>query len=215
MKNLAAALRIEKNRLSSPYPWVPLVYFDFSGVEEEVRLAGDVTDVTYPQDGGRVYTAYDIEVQLPDSNVESVVPECKIIVANQSRVFEEMIIQSNGGVDSNVTITIVNTNNLSANYDSLTWNFVVLQVVCNSQSVTLTCSLYSPLDKRFPPDRYYGSTCRYKYFRGAECKYSATPEILICDRSLSTCRTLLNQANFGGFPGLYDRSTAFLFTRNS
>ena len=210
MKTLPSALIIEKNRLSSPYPWVPLVYFDFSS--EDLWLAGDISNVTYPP-GGQVYTAYDFEVQLPDSSVESVVPECKIIVANQSRVFEEIIIQSSGGVDSYVTITIVNTNNLNADYTNLTWDFVVLQTVCNSQSVVLTCSLYSPLDKRFPPDRYYGGTCRYKYFKGAECKYSDSETT--CDRSLSTCRILENQTNFGGFPGIYDRGVAFLFSRNS
>lgn len=208
MKTLPSALIIEKNRLASPYPWVALVQFDFPSPVGTVYLADDLTDVSY---GGQTYTAFNIEVQLPDCNVKAVVPECKVIAANQSRVFEQMIMSTNGGVDTQVTITIVNTNNLTADYSSLSWTFYVLQVTSNANVVEMTCSLYSPLDRRFPPDRYYGSTCRYKFFKGSECKYSGSQTT--CDRSLNTCRSYSNQTNFGGFPGIHDRNIAFLFTK--
>ena len=208
MKTLPSALIIEKNRLASPYPWVPLVKFAFPVPTGDVFLAGNLSDVTY---GGQLYTAFNIDVQLPDCNVKAVVPECTITAANQSRVFEGMIIDSNGGVDTQVNITIVNTNNLAADYSTLTWSFYILQVNSNSSEVTMTCSLYSPLDRRFPPDRYYGSTCRFKFFKGIECKYASTKTT--CDRSLATCRSYSNEANFGGFPGLHDKNIAFLFTK--
>jgi hypothetical protein len=150
-------------------------------------------------------------VQLPASNVKSSVPECQVIAANQSRVFESMVIDSGGGVDTLVTITVVNTNNLTASYAALTWAFSVMQIKCNSSEVILDCSLYSPLDKKFPPDRYYGSTCRYKYFKGAECKYGDSETT--CNRTLDQCVTYANDVNFGGFPGITDGNIAFLFTK--
>lgn len=209
MKTLPAALIIEKNRLASPYPWIPLVHFAFPSPVGDIWLAGNLSDVTY---GGQEYTAFDIAVQLPDSNVKPSIPECQIVVANQSRVFEGMVIDSGGGVDTTVTIVIVNTNNLGESYAALTWTFVVLQAKCNSSQVIMDCSLYSPLDRKFPPDRFYGSTCRYKYFKGAECKET---EGSVCDRSLAQCRLYGNQTNFGGFPGILDSNVAFLFTKRT
>ena len=208
MKNFSSALIIEKNKLSSPYPWIPLVHFAFAGPVGSVWLAGNLSNVTYL---GQVYTAFDIEVQLPNSNLEASIPECRIIAANQSRAFEEMLLVTGGGVDTIVTLTIVNTNNLGADYSALTWTFTILQATCNSNSVEMTCSLYSPLDRKFPPDRYYGTTCRYKYFKGSECR--ASHPATTCNRSLDQCRQYLNQTNFGGFPGIFNKTIAFLFTK--
>jgi phage-related protein len=208
MKNFSDALLIEKNKLASPYPWVPLIHFAFPS-SYEIWLAGDLSDVTYQ---GQVYTAYNIEVKLPDDNVDAVVPTCQIIAANQSRAFEEIIINTNGGVDYPVTVTIVNTNYLTADYADLTWNFYVLQTTCTNEAVVLECSLYSPLDRKFPPDRFFASTCRYKYFKGAECKYDGVQGS--CDRSIDTCRDLMyNIGNFGGFPGIQESNIAYLFTK--
>ena len=207
MKNFSDVLLIEKNKLASPYPWVPLVHFDFP-VPYNMWLAGDLTDVTY---GGVPYTAHNIQVNLPDENVDAKVPECQILVANESRAFEYAVVKSNGGVDCKATITIVNTNFLSEDYSNLTWNFDILQVSCTAQFVTLTCSLYSALYKRFPPDRFFAKTCRYKYFKGTECQYIGVPTA--CDRSYDTCKSYGNIKNFGGFPGIHDSNMAFLFTK--
>lgn len=207
MRSFSDALIIEKNKLSSPYPWIPLIHFAFPSPVNDIYLAGNTEDVTYQS---QLYTAFNIEVALPDDNINAAVPECQLIAANQSRAFEEMIIQTNGGVDTQVTITIVNTNNLTEDYTELTWSYYILQVSCNSDSVIMDCSLYSPLDKKFPPDRFYGSTCRYKVFQGVECRSAYGVK---CDRSLTHCRTLLNSGNFGGFPGLLDTNIAFLFTK--
>lgn len=210
MKNISSVLRIEKNRLASPYPWIPLVKFAFPSPVGNVFLVGDTQDVTYQS---QVYTAFDLEITLPSDETRSTIPECEIIAANQSRAFEQMITQTNGGVDTLVTITVVNRNNLTEDYSALTWNFYILQVTCTNMEVTMTCSLYSPMDMKFPPDRYYGSTCRYKYYKGVECKWGGGQTT--CDRSITTCRTYGNQINFGGFPGIADSNIAFLFTRKT
>ena len=209
MRSLADVLLIEKNRLASPYPWVPLVHFAFPSPVGDIWLAGNIEDVTF---GGQLYTAFHIEVELPEENVHAVVPECIIHVANQSRAFESLIIQTNGGVDTTVTIVIVNTNNLTASYSELTWTYNILQVNTSNEFVDMTCSLYSPLDKRFPPDRYYGSTCRHILFKGVECKYVGSSPTT-CDRNIDTCRSLGMAVNFGGFRGILDPNIAFLFSK--
>lgn len=209
MKSFSDVLLVEKNKLFSPYPWVPLFHFDFTAPVGDIYLVGNISDITY---GGQVYTAFDIQVELPEDNNDGSIPECTIAAANQSRAFEEMITQTNGGVDSSVTITVVNTNNLTEDYTELTWNFNILQVECAADFVTMVCSLYSPLDKRFPPERYYNDHCRYKYFKGVECKYSGANAM--CDRSLDQCILYGNSINFGGFPGILDADIAFIFNKS-
>jgi len=208
MKNISATLRIEKNKLASAYPWVPLFKFTFPSPVGNIFLVGNNEDVTYQS---QVYTAFDIDVELPSEQTSSKVPECTIKAANQSRAFENMIILTSGGVDSLVTIIVVNTNNLGDDYSLLTWQFYILQTTCSNQDVAMTCSLYSPMDMRFPPDRYFGTTCRYQYYKGIECKWGGPQSS--CDRSITTCRTYGNQINFGGFPGIHDSNIAFLFSR--
>jgi phage-related protein len=208
VKSLSSALLIEKNKLATSYPWVALVRFDFTS--GTAYLAANTEEVTY---GGQAYTPFHLEIDLPIDNTEPDIPECTIRAANQSRVFEILINESDGGVDSAVTITIVNTNNLADDYTNLTWNFYIMEVNCDNEYVTMTCSLYSPLDRKFPPDRYFGSTCRYKVFKGAECKYIGGQAT--CDRNHDTCSTYGNLANFGGFPGLFDLNIAFLFNKRA
>jgi phage-related protein len=208
MRTLSNALLIEKNKLATSYPWVPLIHFSFTAPIGHIYLAANTENVTYQ---AQVYTAFDIQVELPADATEEKIPECKIIVANQSRAFESMIVDTLGGVDTPVTITLVNTNNLADDYSDLTWGFTILQSTCNSKEVQLDCSLYSPLDKRFPPDRYFGTTCRYKYFKGVECKYAGA--VSVCNRSFDSCKALSNLTNFGGFLGIDDKEIAFLFTK--
>lgn len=208
MRTLSAALLIEKNRLASTYPWVTLVHFSFTAPIGHIYLVNNTENVTYQT---QVYTAFDIQVELPADATGQQIPECKIIAANQSRAFESMIVDTLGGVDTPVTITLVNTNNLAEDYSDLTWGFTILQTTCNAKEVSMDCSLYSPLDKRFPPDRYFGTNCRYKYFKSTECKYSGA--VTICNRSFDACKALSNLTNFGGFLGIDDKTIAFLFTK--
>jgi phage-related protein len=203
MRSLSSTLLIEKNRLASPYPWVPLVQFNFTGATG--YLAANTENVTYQT---RTYTAFHLEVELPVDEISQSIPECKIRAANESRAFQTFIESSGGGVDVSVIITIVNTNNLAADYSNLTWSFNIMQVDCDNHYVTMMCTKYSPITKRFPHERFYGRTCRYRVFKGPECKYAGGTTT--CDRTLDTCTTLANTVNFGGFPGIIDPTVAFL-----
>lgn len=51
----------------------------------------------------------------------------------------------------------------------------------------------------------HSSSCRWKKFKGAECKYAGAETW--CDRSYSRCLDLSNTANFGGFRFLPDLET--------
>jgi hypothetical protein len=52
----------------------------------------------------------------------------------------------------------------------------------------------------------HSSSCRWKTFKGPECKY--TGGVSECDRTYTTCQTLANTDNFGGFrwlPSIEDK----------
>lgn len=206
MKSLSDTLLIEKNKLASSYPWVALIQFNFSS--ETLYLVANTDAVTY---NGQEYTPFHLEVELPADEADPDVPECTVRAANQSRAFQQIVEASDGGVDSSVTITLVNTNNLTEDYSQLSWSYNIMQIICDNEYAHMTCSLYSPMDKRFPPDRFYGLTCRYKIFKGAECRASVPYDT--CDRSYDTCESYNNLSNFGGFPGLFDSNVAFLFSK--
>jgi hypothetical protein len=64
-----------------------------------------------------------------------------------------------------------------------------------------TYSLSLPIDQNAItlPRRILTTKCTV-LFKGAACQYSGSVET--CDRTLVTCKTLGNQANYGGFPSI-------------
>lgn len=62
------------------------------------------------------------------------------------------------------------------------------------------------------PTQEYSRTCRYKQFKGVECKYAGAATT--CDRSYATCQSYRNQVNFGGFRFALDPGTTIQWGSN-
>lgn len=58
-------------------------------------------------------------------------------------------------------------------------------------------SIFSASAVAIGPTQDYTRNCRYREFKGAQCKYAGG--VTFCDRTYTTCLALLNTINFGGF----------------
>lgn len=58
-----------------------------------------------------------------------------------------------------------------------------------------------------PNRRVFGKYCRWRKFKGLECKYSGSETE--CDRAFDTCKKFGNTLNFGGFPAIINQAFYF------
>ncbi len=194
MKSLAAALILEKNKLSSTSPWLIFLDLDIGGTS--LYLVQNIENISF---GGHDYTAFPFTLDTWTETTQGDVPQLKIQVSNVSRIIQVYAEAVVGAVDSTVTLYLVNSDNLGEDYADLTLNFRIVKTECDAMWVTFYLGLPSPMHMRFPRYRYFGEHCNW-IFKGAECGY--TGATTTCDRTFSTCGTLQNTERFGGFIGL-------------
>jgi len=206
---LSAGAFIEKNKLSTTQAWLVLLEITMPDTTV-VYLVANSEDVTWPVTSGDTYTAFPFELDEIGDTSKGEVPSVGLKVANASRVLEPYLEDQDGLVDSEVVIRIVNSmhvtttalgagaNNPTAEIE-LTYN--IIATVADSMWVTFTLGSVNPWNKRFPRNKMWRNTCRFKEFKGALCKYAGAETS--CDRTLETCRdTMANSINFGGAPGV-------------
>jgi len=112
-------------------------------------------------------------------------------------------------VDSTIILRIVNSTHITTvsqgtgihNPDpEVELEYIVTNCHSDIQWVHFTIGASNPWNKRFPRSKVTKNYCRYKELGGARCQYDG--EETTCDRSLDTCRNVMNNSiNFGGCPG--------------
>lgn len=199
------ALVTQKNLLRDADPWVLLVHLHLVKLGDDTTTADfyfcrNYEDVTFPP-AGQVYTAFPFELSANRKNAKGRIERVSLDFSNVARSLQPTLEAYNGGTDSTVTISLVNTNNLSADHSALDMVFTVLNVTSDSKLVSMTLGASNPLRQRHPLYKYFFGHCRYvKHYTGAECR--ATSALLTCDGTLSNCVERENVNNFGGFPGM-------------
>jgi len=206
---LSAGAFIEKNKLSTTHAWLVLLKITMPDTTV-LRVVNNTEDVTWPVTSGNVYTKFPFDLDEIGDTSKGEVPSVGLKVSNAARILEPYLEAQEGMVDSVVIIRIVNSinvtttslgsgvNNPTAEIE-LTYNIIATNT--NSMWVTFTLGSVNPWNKRFPRNRIWRNTCRFKEFKGALCKYAGVETT--CDRTLDTCReTMANSINFGGAPGV-------------
>lgn len=194
MKNLPLALRQAKNVFGQASPWLMLLKLTLPN-STVFRLVPNNEDIVF---GGNTYTAFPLEIDLPQESTKGEIPYLSLKVSNVTRVLQGHLEALNGASGSLVEIIIVNTANLTENYSELTMNFEVLSSSYNSQWIIFKCGASNPLRRRLL-DKYFATSCIWQ-FKSVECAYAGAD--LTCDRTLTACRAKDNNLRFGGFPGL-------------
>ena len=206
---ISAGAFIEKNKLSTTHAWLVLLKITMPDTTV-LRVVNNTEDVTWPVTSGNVYTKFPFDLDEIGDTSKGEVPSVGLKVSNAARILEPYLEAQEGMVDSVVIIRIVNSinvttaslgsgvNNPTAEVE-LTYNITATNT--NSMWVSFTLGSLNPWNKRFPRNRIWRNTCRFKEFGGALCKYAGVETT--CDRTLDTCReTMANSINFGGAPGV-------------
>lgn len=197
MKNIPLALRQAKNVFGQNSPWLMLLKLTLPAPNNTVfRIVPNTEDIVF---GSQTYTAFPVEIDLPNESSKGEIPSITLRVSNITRILQGHLEALNGASGTTCELVIVNSALLTENYAELTTEFEVLSSSYNSQWITLKCGASNPLRKRFPLDKYFANHCTWQ-FKGAECSYVGIDTS--CDRTLKACKLKANTARFGGSPGL-------------
>lgn len=195
MKSLPANIIIEKNKLATPSAW--LILLDISLPDgSKFYLVKNNENVTF---NSQVYTALNFDVEPTKASAQGEIPTVTLRVSNVTRVLQDYLESTNGGVGATVTLRVVNSAYLSENYSELTMTFDVLATVADAYWVSFTLGAPNPLRWRFPLNRYIANHCNWQY-KSAECGYSGTAST--CKRTLQDCRDRFNSGRYGGYMGM-------------
>ena len=218
MKNIPLALRQAKNAFGQDSPWLMLLTLTLPSPDNTVfKIVPNTEDIVFPAGSDpllNTYTAFPVQIELPNETNSGEIPSISLQVSNVTRVLQTHLEALNGALGATVELIIVNAALLSEDYAELTMEFEVLQATCTAQWVTLKCGASNPLRRRFPADKYFAGHCNWQFNSaavvalgsnvGAECGYSGpyTGDLATCKRTLADCEAHSNAPRFGGFPGL-------------
>lgn len=199
-KSLSVASIVEKNKLSSDVPFVVLLEIgvkDATGaLMETIYLVRNSEDISYK---GQVYTAYPFEISLKSESGS--IPNIKLTAYDYSRAVQQRMQQYGGAVNSDVKVTVLNTDNLDGDPEIVEYFQVVASSV-QGYVVDFSLGAENALAIQIPRRNQLKDRCGWK-FGGADCGYVGA--LTTCDQSLqgaNGCTAHGNEANFGGFPGI-------------
>ena len=202
MKSLSANLVAEKNKLHSTDPWLILLDITLSDLTA-IRLVRNTDDVEF---GGNTYKAFPFELSVVEVGSTGQIPRVTLKVCNITRFLTPYLNSLNGGLESTVTVTVVNAGLLSESYSELDMDFTVMGCEADAYWVTWTLGMANPLNRRFPLYRFLANHCAWTFTGGVavgvnvECAYVGVETT--CNRTLSDCVARANTARFGGFLGM-------------
>lgn len=196
--DLPPAIIRAANTMGQTEPWLALLDIYLPG-GERLSLVNNNEDVTF---GGVLYSAFAFNYEQQKQSSKGELPTVTISVSNVSRVIQAYLEQYDGGVGSEVILTIINHGHLTEDYAELTTTMTVLGAKANAQWVTFTLGAANPLNKRFPNWQYISLHCRFR-FKGPHCAYAGGATT--CAHTLDDCQARWNSRRFGGHPGLDGR----------
>jgi phage-related protein len=203
MIDLSPTLLVEKNKLASTSAWLILLDVVLPN-GTDFYLVRNTDDVMW---SGKIYTAFPFDLEAINQTVKGEFPSINVSISNVTRVLEAYLDNIEGGMNSTITIHIVNSQWLSENTSYLDITGVVLNVSITDTKIDFQIGAPNPLRQRFPLNRYLASHCNWK-FKSAECNYQGT--ITTCNRSYSNCLQLNNTFRFGGYVGMNKAGVKFV-----
>lgn len=198
MRDLSTNLISEKNKISSDSPWLVLLKITLNNEDNTTfRLVNSRENITFK---GEEYLAFNFDLEPLVYTSKGEIPTVSLKVSNITRFIQPYLEELNGGIGSQVVLTVVNKGLLDEDYAELEETFDVLACDCDVLIVNFTIGAPSPMRRRMPLYRYI-THCRWTgKFKGVECKYAGAETV--CNGTLDRCRELNNTANYGGYTGL-------------
>ena len=201
-RHLTIGTVIDKNKISSDESFVILI--DAAIKDDD---GNPVTTISFCKNSeqiiyrGVTYLPASFDISLTsDANSE---PTIKLNANDYTRQLSQYVEAFSGLVNSNVTMTVINTASISSPPE-IQEVFKVIGASVNEYIVELDLGTESAVSKRFPAYRQFRDRCPWKY-KGSRCGY--TGSMPTCDFSLygsNGCIAHGNVQHFGGFPALGD-----------
>lgn len=200
-KSLSVASIIEKNRLSSDTPFLILLDIGVvdpstGSVAETLRYVRNTEGVTF---NGFTYdpASFDIELKEESGSPTSI----NLTIKDYTRIVQQRMQLYQGGVGSQVTVTVANGAALSKPPEVQEY-FEVVAASSNAYAVSFTLGTENVITKAFPRRRQTRDYCQWRY-KSAECGY--TGNLATCDLTRNGpngCEAHSNVIRFGAFPGI-------------
>jgi len=188
---------LKKNALNDTGAWLLLVEVAYPG-EEIVRVVYNNEPIEW---NGYTYQPADFNLGGVEQSKDSSLPTVPLSILDISRTLTPIVMEHDGAIGADVAIKLVHSDNLANLTPELEENFKIITCSIDSKNVIkFDLGAANLINYRLPQDRYLKDHCRHKDFKGVYCKYSGI--VTECDRTFATCKSLVNQANFGGFPGI-------------
>lgn len=206
-KTLPASVVLEKNKLSTTNTWVILLDVTLPD-STMLYITNNNEDVVF---NGQTYTAIPFTLDDVKENSKGELPTISLKISNITRSVQALMEDPDieGMVGGTVRLQLVNTLDLTGTTDfsELDLTFTIMSSSSDAYWATFNLGAGSPLNKRFPLDRYIASHCRFT-FNNLTGKEGLSPECgyvgvdTSCERTLSACQAKSNSERFGGYVGL-------------
>ncbi len=156
MKTMPAAITALIQELNPEGSWVWLIAL-VTANSTTVRYVGNTENVTYD---GNVYTALSFGIDKFTQNAQGLLPEFTCEITNAGYVLQDY---QDELVDGTVTFTLINTENLAADYSEDAMEFTIIGATILWANVSLTLGVAPEIRRRSPEDRLNPYHCRHRF----------------------------------------------------
>ena len=196
MLNIPAAIIPDLNSLTNDFPVIVLCEIQLPNNPLIIRLAQNTEDVKWD---GETWTRFPFEIDNMSEGRAGEIPQINLKIGNQQRALQGFIEDEDGGVDSTVFIRVVHLKHLAETTPIIILEYIVTNVVADSNFITFSLGAANIFNRRFPLNRIMKNFCRFR-FKSLECGYVGTETV--CNKTVQRCRELFISPRFGGFPGV-------------
>ena len=206
MLDLSSVATVEKNKLTTDSVWLVMLEITIPSLTEVIRIVSNNEDISW---NGEVWQKFPFELDEISESSTTETSQVTIKIGNANNVIGKYIRQYETWLKLNTykeitcTLYVVNSKDLQNTTPSYSTNFIFSSSSINMVEATFTVSARDMFRFRIPLHNMYPNNCRFA-LKDSRCKYSGIETT--CDKSLSNCRALNNQTNYGGFPTISNGS---------
>jgi lambda family phage minor tail protein L len=178
---------------------------------------GDLTDTE------QEYTGFPVTYNTIQNNTTGEISGVEVTIPNVNRSIESVIQDYNYLRGCEVYIIYGFADNLPSGSEDahigtnpdyrsfIKEKFYVDSCTSNQDNVTFSCKSKFNIQNIVIPGRKYARECQWSYL-GSECNPLSTVAhtATVCDKTLKDCKYHENEARFGGFPSVGDRTLRVL-----
>ena len=202
MLSISDAAKLEKNKISNNSVWIILIDVDFSnyGITDEIKLCYNNEEIEWPTGSGQIWQPFPFELGVKDDTSKGEIATIELKISNVNRVMQHYLEEVRGGVESTVTLRLVNSEHLDIETPEIEEEFEILSTYSDANWVYFTLGAPNPFNLQFPRPKYIQNFCRWQ-FKDEYCRYSGS-QYTTCNKTFTDCKKRGNSERFGGFSGV-------------